>query len=201
MSLILCICPSRTTLESPLYGTFSAPFLAVSDDDRQTATLSSSQLEQCIGSSSYSICHDVLATAERDSSCLSLIFFENLLHAMKFCSVRLHVLPSKARFTNLKYGIGLIERATDDFRMHEFNVDAPLPLPVSSYDGCHICIITLAGHKFTRPDLTIFSDFSSCRIAPPRFILVDFLPAFDDLLSVLPTLDELPTSALKPQRI
>ena len=58
----------------------SAPFLAISDDDCQTATLSSAQLEQCIGSSRYSICHEVLATAERDSSCLSMLFFENLLH-------------------------------------------------------------------------------------------------------------------------
>ena len=50
----------------------SASFLAVSDDSRQTATLSSSQLEQCIGSSRYSICHDGLATAERDSSIFSI---------------------------------------------------------------------------------------------------------------------------------
>ena len=135
----------------------SAPFLAVSDDGCQTATLCSSQLAQCISSSRYSICHEGLATAERDSSCLSMLFFENLLHAMNFCSAKPHVLPTKARVLNLKYGIWLIQRATDDFRMHEFKVDAPSPLPVTSYNGCHICIITLAcGQKLTVPDLIFF---------------------------------------------
>ena len=168
----------------------SAPFLAVSDDGRQTATVSSSQLPQCIGSSRYSICHEGLATAEPDSSCLSMLFFENLLHAMNSCSVKPHVLPIKARALNIKYGKWLIERATDDFRMHEFNVDAPSPLPVTSYDGCHICIITLAcGHKLTGPDLTFISDLDSCRIVPPTFVLVDLPSAIDDLLSVLPPLD------------
>ena len=52
----------------------SASFLDVSDDGRQTATLSSSQLEHCIGSSRYSRCHDGLATAERDTLCLSMLF-------------------------------------------------------------------------------------------------------------------------------
>ena len=42
----------------------SPPFWAVSDDGCQTATLSSSQLEQFVGSSRYSICHGGLATAE-----------------------------------------------------------------------------------------------------------------------------------------
>ena len=172
----------------------SAPFQAVSDDGRQIVTLSSSQLEQYIGVSRYIIRHDGLATAERDSSCLSMLFFENHLHTMNFCSDRPHVLPSKARDTNLKYGIWLIERAIDNFRMHEFNVDALSPLPVSSYDGCHICIITLAcGHKFTGLDLIIFSDLSSCRIFSSTFIHVDLPPALVDLHSVLPPLDKLPT--------
>ena len=113
---------------------------------------------------------------------------------MKFCSVRRHVFPSKARATNLKYGIWLIERATDDFQMHEFNVDAPSPLPVTSYDGGHICINTIAcGHKLQEPDLTIFSDLSSCRIVLPTFIHVDLPPALDELPCVLPPLDVLPT--------
>ena len=102
----------------------SAPFLTVSDDGRQTATLPSAQLEQCIGSSRYSICHDSLARAERDSSCLSMLFFESLLHAMTFCSVKPHVCPTKSRASRLKYELWLTELATDDFRMHEFSVDA-----------------------------------------------------------------------------
>ena len=186
--------PQHDSPGTAIMWDLSAPYLAVSDDGRQTATLSSTQLTQCIGSSRYSICHAGLATAERDSSCLSLLFFENLLNAMKFCTVKPLILPPKARATNLKYGIWLIERATDDYRLHEFRVDAPSPLPVTSYDGCHICIITLScGHKLTGPDLTIFSDLASCRVVPPTYIHVDLPSALSDLLSVLPPLEDLPT--------
>ena len=60
-----------------------APYLAISDDSRQTATLTHQQLSHCIGSSRYSICHQGLATAERDSSCLAMLFFESLVKARK----------------------------------------------------------------------------------------------------------------------
>ena len=64
-----------------------APFLAISDECRETATLSRDQLSHCIGSSLYSICHQGLATAERNSSCLAMLFFETLVRAMKYCDI------------------------------------------------------------------------------------------------------------------
>ena len=65
----------------------SASIPAVSDDGRQTATLSS-QLEQCSGSSRYSIWHDGSTTAERDSSCLSIPNFKKTFacYEILFCS-------------------------------------------------------------------------------------------------------------------
>ena len=51
-------------------------FLAVSEDGRETALISRAQMDLCIGSSRYSICHEGLATEGVQSSCLSLFFLE-----------------------------------------------------------------------------------------------------------------------------
>ena len=94
----------------------------------------------------------------------------------------------------MRYGIWLIERATADFQLQEFSLNAPSPLPIASYDGCTICIITLAcGHKLIGPDLTVLSDLESCHAVPPTFIHVDLPDALSHILSILPPLDQLPT--------
>ena len=184
-------------LDSPgvaIMWDLQAPFSGNSDDGRQTAVLSGDHLSHCFGFSRYSICHQVLATAECDSSCLARLFFENLVRGMKYCDIKLHTLPSEARATNLRYGVWLIERATNDFQTPNFSLGAPSPLPVSSYDGCTIYIITLAcGHKLIGPDFTVLTDLESCDAAPPTFIHVDLPDALSHILSNLPPLDQLPT--------
>ena len=123
-----------------------------------------------------------------------MLFFENVVRAIKYCDIKPHTLPSKARATNLRYGIWLIERANKDFQMQEFSLEAPSLLPITSYDGCTICIITLAcGHKLIGPDITVLSDIESCDAVPPTFIHVDLSDALSQILSILPPLDQLPT--------
>ena len=123
-----------------------------------------------------------------------MLFFENLVRAMKYCDIKPHILPSKARATKLRYGIWLIERATNDFQMQEFSLEAPSLLPITSYDGCTIFIITLAcGHKLIGPDITVLSDLESCDAVPPTFIHVDLPDALSHILSILPPIEQLPT--------
>ena len=58
-------------------------YMAVSEDGRELALISRNQLDMCIGSSRYSICHEGLATEGVQPSCVSLLFFGNLVQAMK----------------------------------------------------------------------------------------------------------------------
>ena len=113
---------------------------------------------------------------------------------MKYCDIKPHSLPSKARVNNLRYGIWLIERAIIDFQIQEFSLEAPSSLPISSYDGCTLRNITLAcGHKLNGPDVTVLSDLESCYAVPPTFIHVDLPDALSHILSILLPLDQLPT--------
>ena len=58
-----------------------AEYLAVSEDGRETAIVSGRDLTRCIGSATYSIYHQRLSAEGLWSSCLSLLFFGNLVVA------------------------------------------------------------------------------------------------------------------------
>ena len=90
-------------------------YLAVSEEGRETALIFKNQLDMCIGSSRYSICHDGLATEGGQSSCLCLLFLGNLVQAMKVCDVKPVTLPIKERVVSLRYGIWLITAASADY--------------------------------------------------------------------------------------
>ena len=55
--------------ESALKWKIEAEYLAVSEDQMKTAAISQGQLEKCIGSSKYQICHRNMATEIGNSSC------------------------------------------------------------------------------------------------------------------------------------
>ena len=83
----------------------------------EIALISSLDLTRCIGSTRYSICHHGLATEGLWSSCLSLLFFGNLVQAMKFCDFRPDALPVSERALNLKleFGSSFLLRLTLSF--------------------------------------------------------------------------------------
>ena len=89
--------------EDAIIWDLEADFLAVSEDGRDTALVSSSDLTRCIGSTRYSICHHGLATEGPWSSCLTLLFFCNLVEAMKFCDFRPYAVPVPERAIILKF--------------------------------------------------------------------------------------------------
>ena len=58
-----------------------AEYLAVSENLMETSLVTRDQLDKCIGSSKYGICHETLATENKDSSCLATLFFGNTMDA------------------------------------------------------------------------------------------------------------------------
>ena len=175
-------------------------FLAVSEDGRETALISRAQMDLCIGSSRYSICHEGLATEGVQSSCLSLLFFGNLVQAMKVCDVRPVTLPIKERAVNLKYGIWLITAASADYTLTESFMNSSTPIGSSSFPGCRICVVTLAcGKQISGPDIRIRSDLQSCSKIPATIMNVDLPIPLSHVLTALPSIDELPMYATKSQ--
>ena len=177
-----------------------ADYLAVSEDGRETALITSAQMDSCVGASQYSICHEGLATEGVQSSCLSLLFFGNLVQAMKVCNVKPVVLPTKERAISLRYGIWLIMSASPDYTLTESFMNSSTPVGSSSFPGCRICVITLACERqISGPNIRIRSDLQSCSTIPPTIMNVDLPVPLASVLFALPPLNESPMNTTKGQ--
>ena len=71
-----------------------APYLGISEDTMETALLSQKQLEKCLGSSRYRICHEAIPTGLQHSSCLTTLFFETSIDALSVCATETVFLPT-----------------------------------------------------------------------------------------------------------
>ena len=59
-----------------------APFLANSEDEMESTPVTKDQLDNCIGSSRYQICHENVATQMRHASSLSILYFKGTIGAI-----------------------------------------------------------------------------------------------------------------------
>ena len=80
-----------------------AEYLAVSESLMETSNVTRNQLEIFIGSSNYLLCHETLATEDEDSSCLSTLYFGNIMDALEVCDTVPVPLPLKVKATKLGY--------------------------------------------------------------------------------------------------
>ena len=81
-----------------------APYLAISEDNMETAMLAKYNLKHCLGSSRYQICHKMIATETGHGSCLATLFFKGNLDTLKVCDTQQIQLPSTEKAENLAFG-------------------------------------------------------------------------------------------------
>ena len=167
--------------------------LAVSENMMETSLVTRDQLDKCFGSSKYRICHETLATENKDSSCLATLYFGNIMDALEVCDTVPVPLPLKVKATNLGYGIWLITSAQANFDFKENYMDATTLAGSKTVKGCRICLITLeCGKQLTGENIRIRSDLSSCAKVPPVKLEVELPQPMANLFSLLPTVEELP---------
>ena len=71
-----------------------APYLAISENNKETAFLTEYDLGRCIGSSRYQICLDLIATETGHDSCLATLYFKDSVAALQVCETEQIVLPA-----------------------------------------------------------------------------------------------------------
>ena len=170
-----------------------AEYLAVSENLMETSLVTRDQLDKCIGSSKYRICHETLATENKDSSCRATLYFGNVMDALEVCDTVPVPVSLKVKATNLGYGIWLITSAQANFEFKEIFMDATKLAGSKTVKGCRICLITLeCGKQLTGENIRIRSDSSSCTKVPPVKLEVELPQPIANLFSLLPTVDELP---------
>ena len=149
------------------------------------------QLDKCIESSKYRICHETLATENIFSSCLSTLFFGKILDALEVCDTEPFPLPLKEKATNVGYGIWLNTAARANFENY---MNATLMVGTKIVKGCRLCLITLpCGKQMSGNSIRIRSDLSSCSKVPPIKLDVELPTPMANLFRLLPPVEELPS--------
>ena len=171
-----------------------APYLAISEDQMESVTLSKDQFEACLGSARYRICHETIATQTNHPSCLATLFVSSTLKAAETCDTEVFYLPTQANAANLGYGIWLITSASDAYEMREYSLDSVHKSWNRIIPGCKICIITVECNYqiIVGENLKIRSDLESCDRVEAKLIDVKLPDPLEHLMSEIPQIDQMP---------
>ena len=156
-------------------------YLAISEDSMETTVLTEEQYANCLGSSTYRICHQTMETHLGQSSCLATLYFHSTMTALTVCETEKVLLPTPEKATNLGYGIWLITSASAAFSLREYSLDELNTPKREDHPGCNICLITLdCGTQLISKFIKIRPDLDSCDKIPAKRISVS-LPDLSDL--------------------
>ena len=170
------------------------PYLAISEDQMESMTLSQVQFDSCLGSSRYRICQEPLASQANHPSCLATLFLSSPLKAAETCDTEVHYLPTQVQADNLGYGIWLITSATDAYEMREYSLASKHKSWNRLIPGCKICIMTVDCdfQVIIGDNIKIRSDLESCDKITAKFIDVQLPDPLAHLMASIPDVEQLP---------
>ena len=179
--------------EYVIQWTVETEYIAISEDLRETALVTRDQLGKCIGSNNYKICHESMTTKTSDASCLAVLCFENVMDEIEVCDTEVVTLPVNEKATNLVYGIWLITPSSPNFRFRESYMNATTKAGSTMVERCPICLVSLScGKQLIAPNFRIRSDLSFSMKIPPLKLNVTLPESMARLLSLIPTVNQLP---------
>ena len=168
-------------------------YLAISEDSMESTVLTKEQFDNCLGSSTYRICHQTMETHLSQSSCLATLFFHSAVTALTVCETEKVLLPSPEKARNLGYGIWLLTSASDFFTLREYSLNQKNAPKRREHPGCNICILTLdCGTQLISKHIKIRPDLNTCDKIKATRINVSLPDPLQSMLSELPDLEELP---------
>ena len=170
-----------------------AAYLAILEDNMESAYLTDYDLSRCIGSSRYQFCLDMIAKETGHGSCLATLFFKGSVEAWQICETEQILLPAAEKADNLGYGVWLITSATTAYTLIETDTASTTSSGIIKYPGCRICIITLeCGKQLVGPHIKIRSDLSTCEQLPAIKVTVKLPDPLAQLWSELPEVHDMP---------
>ena len=157
-----------------------APYLATSENNKETAFLTEHDLGRCIRSS-HQIRLEMIATETGLDSCLATLYFKDSVAA-------LHVFfAATEKAENLRYGVRLITSATTAYTSSDSDTESTTSSGIVENPGCCICIITLKSGKQLSGDHKKYrSDLRTCEEMPSIKVNVKFPDPLLELWSELP---------------
>ena len=167
-------------------------YLAITHTGERHAVLTKQQLDDCVGSTTISICNNGFALNSHADSCLYSLMKEDEMTALKDCETESIQLPVKEQAQNLGYGRWLITSATGDFRLQEHSTDDSI-MNEQEWEGCQSCIITLTcGKQFKTHNFKITADLETCADGQSTQLNIRLADPLARIFNLLPSLESMP---------
>ena len=113
-----------------------APYLAISENNDDTAFLTEYDLARCSGSTRSEICLDMIATEARNESWLTTLYFNETVEALQNCKTEQTILPSTEKAENWSSGAWVINSATTAYTLRESDTKSTTSSGFTKYPVC-----------------------------------------------------------------
>ena len=184
--------PTTDSIRATMWD-LETEYIAVTENQNEAALLTAFDLEECIGSKSYSICFSSFHMEKSKDSCLATLLFKDSLSALEVCRIRNVQLPLKEKAQSLGHGRWLITSTSEDFILSTTASNSTHPLNKEHRSGCKVCIVILScGQELEGPNIHLRADWSTCENTEPTVLdlALPFPLAF--LFNKLPPIDDMP---------
>ena len=177
---------------APQYD-LESDYIAIAETNNRIALLSQPEIDNCVGSSSFSVCINSFSLETADDTCLGSLLIGNQFSALQNCNILTVKLPLKEKAKNLGNGRWLITSASKNFDMFLTNLTKLDHLNKNKMPGCQVCLIELkCGTKISTSFLEIRADIFSCHNDTDVKIGIELADPLKHLFNKLPDLSELP---------
>ena len=139
-------------------------YIAIAESTNRIALLSQPQIENCVGSSSFSVCINGFSLETAENTCLGSLLIGNQFSALQNCNILTVKLPIKEKAKNLGNGKWLITSSSKNFDIFLSDLKNTDHLKRTKLPGCQVCVLELkCGTKIKTSSMELRADMFSCK--------------------------------------
>ena len=168
-------------------------YIAIAESTNRIALLSQPQIDNLVGSSSFSVCINGFSLETTENACLGSLLIGIQFSALQNCKFLTVQVPIKEKAKNLGNGKGLITSSSKNFDLFLSDLKHKDHLKRTKLPGCQVCVLELkCGPKIEASSMELRADMFSCKNESAKKIDIKLADPLQHLFSKLPDLAELP---------
>ena len=166
-------------------------YIAIAESTNRIALLSQPQIDNYVGSFTFSVCINVFSLETAENTCLGSLLIGNQFSALQNCNILTVKHPIKEKTKNLGNGKWLITSSSRNFDLFLSDLKNTDHLKRTKLPGCQVCV-KKCGTNIETSAMELRVDRFSCKNDSAIMIDIKLADPLYHLFSKLPDLAELP---------
>ena len=164
-------------------------YIAIAESTNRIALLSQPQIDNCVGSSSFSVRINKFSLETAENTCLGSLLIGNQFSALQNCHILTVKLPIKEKAKNLGNGKWLIVSSSNNFNLFLSDLKNTHHLKRTKLAGCQVGVLELKCRtKLETSSMELRADMFPCKIESAIKIYIKLAEPLQHLFSKLPVL-------------